>query len=243
MPEVRVGYCGFPVGRKTYYRHFPCVEIQQTFYHPPRPQTLTRWRQEAPAGFAFTIKAWQLITHTPQSPTYRRLRMDIPDEQADRYGGFRPTAEVFRAWETVRQAAEILEAPIIVFQTPRSFRPTAEHTSHLREFFTTIADRPCALGWEPRGWDPTEARRLCLDLGLFHIGDPLQDHAPHGETAYWRLHGRGGYRYRYTDDDLTRLRERIPERGVVYAMFNNASMFQDGLRFKRIWERGEDGGP
>jgi len=29
---VKVGCCGFPVKRTEYYRRFPLVEIQQTFY-------------------------------------------------------------------------------------------------------------------------------------------------------------------------------------------------------------------
>jgi uncharacterized protein YecE (DUF72 family) len=230
------------VGRKTYYRHFSCVEVQQTFYHPPRPKTLIRWRQGAPPGFEFSIKAWQLITHTPQSPTYRRLRMEIPEDQSDRYGNFRPSEEVLRVWETTRKAAETVGARIIIFQSPRSFHPLPEHKAQMKEFFSTIARGEYILGWEPRGWDPTESQQLCLDLGLLHIGDPLQDHVHEGGITYWRLHGLGGYRYRYTDDDLARLKQQVPERGDIYVMFNNTSMFQDGLRFKGLWGEGEDEG-
>jgi uncharacterized protein YecE (DUF72 family) len=242
MPEVKVGCCGFPIGRKNYYRHFPCVEIQQTFYHPPKPETLGRWRQEAPAGFFFTVKAWQLITHTPQSPTYRRLRMEIPEGKSDRYGNFRPSGEVFRAWETTRRAAETLGARIICFQSPPSFRPTREHKAQMKKFFSQIARGDSILGWEPRGWEGKEAQQLCQDLGLLHIGDPFQARTHGGGITYWRLHGIRGYRYRYTDDDLNQLKEWMPKQGTVYVMFNNTSMFQDGLRFKGLWGEGEDGG-
>jgi uncharacterized protein YecE (DUF72 family) len=242
MSEVRVGCCGFPIGRTNYYRHFPCVEVQQTFYHPPNPETLARWRQGAPAGFVFTIKAWQLITHTPQSPTYRRLRMEIPEGQSDRYGNFRPSGEVFRAWETTRQAAELLGARIICFQSPRSFHPTPGHKAQMKEFFSQIARGDSILGWEPRGWEEAETQQLCQDLGLLHIGDPFQAKT-HGQgITYWRLHGIGGYRYRYTDADLNQLKQWVPKQGAVYVMFNNAPMFQDGLRFKGLWEGGDDGG-
>jgi len=45
--DVRVGCCGFPMAKADYYRYFPVVEIQQTFYNLPRIQTAGRWREEA----------------------------------------------------------------------------------------------------------------------------------------------------------------------------------------------------
>ncbi|NIN51751.1 MAG: DUF72 domain-containing protein, partial [Nitrososphaeria archaeon] len=69
---VKVGCCGFPGSRKGYFNDFNLVEIQQTFYKMPRLETAQRWRQEAPNEFEFTLKAWQLITHPPTSPTYRK---------------------------------------------------------------------------------------------------------------------------------------------------------------------------
>jgi uncharacterized protein YecE (DUF72 family) len=242
MSGVRIGCCGFPTGRRSYYLHLPCVEVQQTFYHPPTIETIDRWRQEAPEGFEFTIKAWQLITHTPQSPTYRRLRMKIPKEKTDRYGSFRPTAEVFTAWEVTRQAAETLQARVIIFQTPPSFRSNPEHTTYIKEFFREIDRGEYCLGWEPRGWDEREAERLCQDLALLRIGDPFHDKTQGEGIAYWRLHGIQGYRYRYSDDDLVRLQQWALEQGDVYVMFNNSSMFQDALRFKALGGREKDGG-
>jgi uncharacterized protein YecE (DUF72 family) len=36
---IRVGCCGFPMAHAVYYRHFSVVEVQQTFYQPPRIAT------------------------------------------------------------------------------------------------------------------------------------------------------------------------------------------------------------
>jgi uncharacterized protein YecE (DUF72 family) len=99
--QAKVGCCGFPMARAEYYRRFPVVEIQQTFYDLPRIQTAERWRREAlirrsrngRADFEFTMKAWQLITHEPSSPTYRRLRKVIPEEEKGLYGSFQAVAE------------------------------------------------------------------------------------------------------------------------------------------------------
>ncbi len=46
-----------------YLRHFQTVEINSSFYHLPRKQTLEHWREAVPAGFLFAAKASRYITH------------------------------------------------------------------------------------------------------------------------------------------------------------------------------------
>jgi len=77
---IKVGCCGFPVARKEYFKNFSLVEVQQTFYKPPRMETAFKWRSAAPPEFEFAVKAWQLITHAPSSPTYRKAGIDVTDE-------------------------------------------------------------------------------------------------------------------------------------------------------------------
>ena len=241
MSQLYIGCCGFPIGRRNYYRHFRCVEVQQTFYHPPRTETLERWRHESSDDFHFTLKAWQLITHPPHSRTYRRLRMEIPDGKSGQYGNFRPTQAVFEAWQRTYEAANILRTQLVVFQSPPSFHSTSQNKQNMKKFFQTIDRHQLLLGWEPRGWDDYEAGDLCRELELFHIVDPFQAKSFSSKVTYWRLHGVGGYRYRYSDIDLDQLARWIPKDTTVYLMFNNLSMFQDGLRFKERCYRGEGG--
>jgi uncharacterized protein YecE (DUF72 family) len=120
--RVKVGCCGFPGSRKGYFRKFKLVEVQQTFYKMPRLETAQRWRQEAPAGFEFTLKAWQLITHPITSPTYRKAGIKVPQSVGGHYGFFRPSDEVRQAWEETRRFAQALEAKVILFQCPASFK-------------------------------------------------------------------------------------------------------------------------
>jgi uncharacterized protein YecE (DUF72 family) len=72
-------------------RRFPVVEVQHTFYEPPAEAVLARWRTQAPASFEFTIKAWQVVTHESNSPTYRRLKRPLPDSARGQVGAFRTT--------------------------------------------------------------------------------------------------------------------------------------------------------
>ncbi len=241
MTETKVGTCGFAMGQRDYYKTFPVVEIQQTFYKLPRVSTGARWRDGAPAGFEFTMKAWQLITHEPSSPTYRRLAKPIPHEFKDHYGAFRPTEEVLDAWTQTRAFATALGASIIVFQCPPSFTPTPEHIVHLRRFFTTIDRAGWHAAWEPRGdWTADAVQGLCRELDLVHVVNPLKETARHGAIRYWRLHGLTGYRYVHTDEDLTRLKAACVGDLPTYCLFNNLFMAEDAVRFQaRLAEKTE----
>jgi uncharacterized protein YecE (DUF72 family) len=229
--HLRIGCCGFIVAQAQYFRFFKVIEIQQSFYQLPRLQTAEKWRSFAPEDFEFTLKAWQLITHEPSSPTYRRLGKKIEPGKMDQYGSFRPTGAVRDAWARTAVFARALGARLIVFQCPASFRPTEEHVGNLRAFFSGIDREGFRFCWEPRGaWPSPLVRRLCQELDLIHCVDPFQVEPQHGEIQYFRLHGITGYRYRYTDRDLEKLREWA-ERKPTYVLFNNDGMKEDALRF------------
>lgn len=238
--RIVVGCCGFPEARSRYYGRFSAVELQDTFYQPPSPALAEKWRRESPPGFAYTLKAWQLITHPATSPTYRRLKEPVDEAGRGRYGFFRPTEEVLTAWERTLAIARTLAAAVVVFQCPARFTQTEEHIADMNAFFGRIERGGLTLAWEPRGkWHPALVRAVCERLGLVHCVDPFEDHCQHGEVAYFRLHGIGGYRHRYSDGELSRLREMCREelaagRRAVYVMFNNVHKRDDALRFRRL---------
>jgi uncharacterized protein YecE (DUF72 family) len=238
--SIQVGLCGFPVSRHCYFESFKVVELQQTFYHPPELATVRRWQKEKPDRFEYTMKAWQLITHEPSSPTYRRLRMKIPPQTRPRYGSFRPSEEVLAAWEKTRQIARILGCRIILFQCPASFAPTEENVRNLHRFFSSIERGGLRFAWEPRGsWRSEQVRSLCTELDLIHAVDPFSSASTHGAPAYYRLHGIGGYRYRYTEKELKALKGFCPEGSDAYVMFNNVSMYKNALEFLALLKEEE----
>lgn len=226
---IKVGCCRFSKAQAEYYQHFSLVEVQRTFYKPPRLETCQRWRAEAPPTFEFSLKAWQLITHQPSSPTYRKAELKV--DEPDRYGSFRPSDQVFEAWEETLQVARVLEAKVVLFQCPASFSPIPQHLANMRTFFHAVGRGDLILAWEPRGaWADEEIGELCRELDLIHCVDPFQRLPVHGELAYFRLHGKTGYRYRYTEEDLKTILEWCGEYEEAYCLFNNISMFDDALR-------------
>ena len=232
-----VGCCGWTEAQARYVRDFPTIELQTTFYEPPSITVARRWRTEAPPEFRFCMKAWQLITHTPASPTYRRLKSALSPTERDLYGSFRSTEQVWLAWRRTQEIADILRAEVIVFQCPRSFLPTRENIRNLTAFFQHI-DRGCrTLAWEPRGddWSAPLIRDLCAENNLVHCVDPFQSIPVYGNSLYWRLHGISGYRYRYTDEDLSALEAKLKAHGQMpgpnYVLFNNIYSKDDAMRF------------
>ena len=232
--DIKVGCCGFIVSQAEYLKLFRLIEIQNTFYQLPRLGTAEKWRDSAPPGFEFTMKAWQLITHEPSSPTYRRANIKIEPNSFDRYGRFRPTSEVLEAWNRTAQFAHTLGATIVLFQCPASFQPTKDNVKNMREFFGRIDRAGLRFAWEPRGvWPEELVLRLCEELQLIHCVDPFKNKSLFGDVRYFRLHGITGYAYRYSDDDLQRLKEWVEEK-PTYVLFNNNWMKDDALRFMEL---------
>ena len=237
---IKIGCCGFRSSRDSYYPLLDSVEVQHTFYQPPQVSTHERWREEAPARFTFTLKAWQLITHGSSSPTYRRLKRELTETEKERAGSFRSSRIVKEAWEVTRACAEALGAPAILFQCPASFKPTRTNLENLRRFFTKIKRDKASFCFEPRGGWPREVvLDLCEELDLWHVVDPFKERTVTPTRCYFRLHGRGGWRYTYEDGELQELLYMLPEESISYVFFNNREMLTDAVRFKEMAEQAD----
>lgn len=237
--RVRIGLCGFTMAMEDYALHFPVVEVQHTFYEPPRDEVMQRWRAVTAPTLEYTMKVWQLVTHSAGSPTYRRMKR--PLEPGAEPGFFRDSPAVAQGWQRSRQCAAILEATALLFQCPASFAPERGNIERMRRFFQRI-ERPAArLLWEPRGarWvaERSLALSLCKDLDLVHVVDPFVTAPDPAEPVYWRLHGTAGPRSSYTDAELRRLGDMLRHAdhpAPQYVMFNNLPRAGDARRFARL---------
>ena len=236
-PPIWVGCCGFVLAQTRYYATFPCVEIDSSFYNLPKLETAARWRAAAPTGFQFALKAWQVITHAADSPTYKQTRLDPGDRPHCGHFGFNPT--IRWAWDETFQVAKALGAFLVLFQCPASFRSNRENIDNLRRFFERAKRGKLLMGWEPRGdWDPALIAKLCTELDLVHVVDPLQTPpAARAKIRYFRLHGTNtsGARSHFTDKQLQQLRALCQADSTPsYCLFNNSLMAGDAQRFARL---------
>lgn len=214
---MKVGCGRFAVARARYFSALPTVEIGPAFIEPMRPETAQTWRQEAPKGFDFSLPASQVVTHTSDSATYNRIRAKIPERRRPFCGHFRDTPEVGLAWEATRALAVALEARFVVFETPASFYPDANHLRDMYRFFKAMRRGSWTSVWQPRGsWQPKMVETVCRDLGLVRALDPLKDPEPAGEgVRYYRLPGQ-----QYSDGELSSVR-RLASRGQSYVYFTH----------------------
>ena len=232
---IKVGCCGFAEARSKYFKKFNLVEVDQTFYQMPLPKTVKRWRQESGKDFEFTITAWQLITHPPDSPSYGKLKEPPKPKKLRNYGSFQLTPEVLNAWERTVDVADALGARVIVFLSPPSFIPENTHIDNLTKFFGSVERHGFRMVWEPgRNWPEDLVMSLCRDLELIHSAD-LHVRPPLTEPPwYLRLHGQGRSGERYTEKslkDLLRIAKKLPE---AYILFCHDEMLADAIRLKKM---------
>ena len=148
------------------------------------------------------------------------------------FGFFKNNSDVMNSWDEFRKIAKILNANIIIFQTPPKFREDENNVKNIYEFFNSI-ERDFIYGWENRGrWSEKTVKKICMELELIHVVDPFKSKKLWGEFSYYRLHGIGGYKYKYTEKELKKLMEMAKEGD--YFMFNNTHMWEDAIRFKSL---------
>jgi uncharacterized protein YecE (DUF72 family) len=222
---IKVGCCGYPTSMKRYHENFRLVELNSTFYKYPRASTVVRWREKAPENFEFAVKAHQDISH--------KFKLKS-----------KPSINAFRQMKNICKA---LRARILLIQTPGSVRPDKLEAAY--EFFSKIERGDLIVVWETRGpaWNTSTVRRklakMLQELNVSHVTDPFKMMPTYmSDVAYFRLHGHGDrmYYYQYANEEMKRLHELIKpldaEGKDVYVLFNNLSMFDDGLRFMHYLE-------
>jgi len=225
---IKVGCCGFPISMKKYSENFSLVELNSTFYQYPRMETVEGWREKAPENFDFTVKAHQDISH--------KAKMKV--EEAS-----------LQAFERMKQICKTLNSKIMLIQTPGSFRQ--DRLGEAEKFFREVNREGLVLVWETRGpaWETNEAYKrlgqVLEKLDVTHVTDPFRVMPAYtGKIAYFRLHGLGEqmYYYQYSNMELEKLEELITpyekEGKDVYVLFNNLSMFEDGVRFMEYLAKG-----
>jgi uncharacterized protein YecE (DUF72 family) len=225
---IKVGCCGFPTFMKKYFESFSLIELNSTFYQYPQEKTVAGWHDKASKDFEFTVKAHQDISH--------KAMLKINELS-------------LQAFERMKQICKTLSSKILLIQTPGSLRP--DKLDGAEKFFRKINRENIVLAWETRGpaWETPEVRKklgqVFEKLDVTHVTDPFKIKPAYTSgIVYFRLHGLGErmYYYQYSNMEMQRLKELTAlyekEGKKVYVLFNNLSMFEDGVRFTEYMANG-----
>ena len=199
---------GLPVKRwfEHYGAHFDTVEVNASFYRLPEASTFAKWRDQAPPGFCYAIKAPRFITHM------RKLK-DCDEGMAD-----------FLA------RARNLEHALgpILYQLPPRWRFDRDR---LERFLDLLPDDLSHVFEfrEPSWLEPQVLQLLDGRAIAFCTHDMpglATQRAATGHAAYVRFHGASGkYWGRYSEEALADWAEwlRVEEVNgrTVWAYFNN----------------------
>jgi uncharacterized protein YecE (DUF72 family) len=231
---LRIGCIDFPIPPSRYFRKWDLVEIQQTMVRLPGEGTVKRWLRESQSGFEFVVAVSPLVTCGPASQQFR-YQPAPPKSQWRRYSPFAGTKEVAEAFAESETLAKELGAKILLFQTPADLEPTKPLLRAMQQFFEKTDRRKRRWIWEPKGgWDFDEAVALARDLDLTLCVDPLANTPPVTKFAYCHLHGPAGFRSRYEEDALLRLRDVCRDYEEFYCLFGNIDMNNDATRFLQL---------
>ena len=233
---IKIGCTEIGKPHAQYYKLFKTVEIQDTFYQLPLLRVADEWRLEAPRDFEFSMKVWQLVTHLASSPTYDKLLDPVDYNLKSYYGFFQLTPEVQHAWIRTLEFARKLHAKVILFQCPASFEPTAKNKQALTHFFKNIPKLPIKMAIELRGkWKTVDIEPIIKQFSLIHAVDPFKQEPVSKEFCYFRLFGKTGFRYSFSEGDLKELLIKVKSFHRGYVFFNNITMRDDAQKFQEMY--------
>ena len=208
-------------------RYFDTVEINSSFYYPPKPETARAWLDRVAHNprFIFTAKLHKVFTH-------KRERLTQDDES------------VFRAGIDPLRAAGKLGAVLVQF--PWSFKNDAEERVYLDQLIQRFQEYPLVVELRHESWNTPRVLQTLEDLrvGLCDIDQPQFANSikPSAEVTssigYVRLHGRNyqnwfrteanvleRYDYLYSHDELdpwiARIREIAAKAKQTFVITNN----------------------
>jgi len=156
-----------------YAEVFDTVELDTTFYHPPRPTVVRSWARHTPETFRFTAKVPQAITHTARLARVGEQMQEFAralDPLGDRLGPLlvQMPAEFERDPGTVGVLDRFLAAAPLGVRLAVEFR----HRSwHRVETFDMLRARHAAFAWTEWRDLPRVAEVTADFLYLRWLGD------------------------------------------------------------------------
>jgi uncharacterized protein YecE (DUF72 family) len=191
-----------------YARHFGTVEINNSFYRLPAPETFAAWGKKTPDDFIFAVKASRFITHIK--------RLKDPQDSVKLF---------------LKHSARLgKKLGPILFQLPPQMKADVERLKGLIRALSRRKALKITLEFRHASWFTQEVYDLVEKAGwtvcLADMRDLPRDVPIVGPFCYIRRHGASArYASCYSDDQLeddAKLVTRVAQQNHdVYVYFNN----------------------
>ena len=148
-----------------YARHFPTVEVDSTFYHPPAPHVAAHWAEATPESFRFSPKLPRELTHE------RKLR-DWKEPLDAFLAGIQPLGQKLGS---------------VLIQLPPYFEP--RHDEHaLRDFIRHLPrDIRFSIEFRDPAWHVPRIAHLLEEHAVCWVWNDATtlEHAPEAAFGFW----------------------------------------------------------
>ncbi len=193
-----------------YARTFKVTEINSSFYHLPRKQTVESWVKKTPAGFLFCPKMSRYLTHIK--------KLKEPEETLERF------FDVFAPMQPKM-------GPVLI-QLPPSLKFDHDTADHLFKLLnTSYSNYEFALEGRHDSWLEPDSLGLMTKYRISFVISHSGNHFPYGEhitakNIYFRFHGPTTlFNSKYPDSALAafaRLFNKWAKQGhELWIFFNN----------------------
>ena len=212
---------------EAYSRIYNFVEVNSTFYEIPSTNQIEKWRNIVPEDFQFTVRAHRSITHQ-----YKLQR----------------TKENLKRLKEMKKICEILQAEILLLQTPASLEITKDVIENFRDLLSSIELNKLRIALETRGTKvstyPRELLKNMQEYNIINSVDLLKGELPayKSDILYSRLFGKGEKNiYQPTDQELKEIdiRAKTGKYKKVVLSFHSQRMYRDAGRFKIYKQTGK----
>ena len=186
---------------------FSTVELNVTFYRLPLTSTFTKWYNQTPPGFVFSLKGSRYITHNK-----RLLEVEEP---------------LNRFFERALELKEKLK--VVLWQFPPGFKVNLERLDSFLRLLEKVPIRN-TLEFRHESWITSEVFSLCqrynISLCMADWPDFIDDLPITSDFVYIRRHGAGGnYASDYSPGalkkDARQIEGYLQDGKGVFIYFNN----------------------
>ncbi len=186
----------------------------------PKPATLVKWRKTLPEGFHVALRAPTSCWKPPA-------------------GALRPGRELDAGLQWLAEAADALEAAVVVVATDATVTTGARDRDRLRDFFARMprADDRLIM-WRPSGlWEPETAGTMAATLAVTGAVDPVDHPVPRSDVVYAHLLAEG-LRRSFSHAQLSEVLDALVGSGAAraYVSIESPQSFAEARLLQALFE-------